>query len=107
MYLGSYASVASQHKAGRIRLLTAVSQRRNAMAPEVPTMPESGYPDIYFDSWFGILAPARTPSPVVQRLYDEFIRAVTSADIQAKLAEATAAGELWDGLRGLRKDNTG
>ena len=37
-------------------------------------------------SWFGILAPARTPSPVVQRLYDEFIRAVTSADIQAKLA---------------------
>lgn len=86
MYLGSYASVASQHKAGKIRLLAAVSQKRNAMAPELPTMPELGYPDIHFDSWFGILAPARTPQPIVQRLHEEFIKAVTSSDTQSKLA---------------------
>ena len=85
MYLGSYASVATQHKAGKIRLIAAVSQKRNAMAPEVQTMPELGYPDIHFDSWFGILAPARTPQPAVTRLYDEFVKAVNNAEVQSKL----------------------
>ncbi len=86
MYLGSYASIATYHKAGKIRLLAAVSARRNAMAPDLPTMPELGYPDIHFDGWFGILAPARTPQTLVQRLRDEFVKAVTSPEVQAKLA---------------------
>ena len=85
MYLGSYASVATQHKAGKIRLLAAVSQKRNAMAPDLQTMPELGYPDIHFDSWFGILAPARTPQVPVQRLFDEFVKAVNNPEVQAKL----------------------
>ena len=85
-YLGSYASIAGYHKAGKVRVIAAVSKKRNAMAPDVPTMPEMGYPDIHFDSWFGILAPAGTPALVVQRLHQVFVKAVTSPDVQAKLA---------------------
>jgi tripartite-type tricarboxylate transporter receptor subunit TctC len=85
MYLGSYASVAAFHKAGKIRLLAAVSQKRTAIAPDVPTMPELGYPEIHFDTWFGILAPSRTAQPVVQRLHDDFVKAVTNPDVQSKL----------------------
>ena len=84
-YLGSYASFAGYLKAGKVRVIAAVSKRRNAMVPDVPTMPELGYPDIYFESWFGLVTPAGTPRPVVQRLHQEFTRAVTSPDIEAKL----------------------
>ncbi len=85
-YLGSYASVATFHKAGKIRLLAAVSEKRNTIAPEVPTIVEQGYPGIHFDGWFGILAPVGTVPTVVQRLQTEFVKAVTSPDVQAKLA---------------------
>ena len=84
-YLGSYASFAGYLKAGKVRVIAAVSKRRNAMVPDVPTMPELGYPDIYFESWFGLVTPAGTPRPVVQRLHQEFTRAVASPDIEAKL----------------------
>ena len=73
-------------RSGRLRGLAVTSLKRTPLAPELPTMPELGYPDIHFDSWFGILAPARTPQPIVQRLHEEFIKAVTSSDTQSKLA---------------------
>ncbi|OGA00026.1 MAG: hypothetical protein A3H35_14935 [Betaproteobacteria bacterium RIFCSPLOWO2_02_FULL_62_17] len=85
-YIGSYASVATYHKAGKIRLLAAVSEKRNAIAPDVPTIVELGYPGIHFDGWFGILAPAGTAQAVVQRLQSEFVKAVTSPEVHAKLA---------------------
>ena len=85
-YLGSYASVAAYHKAGKVRFLAAVSQKRNSMVPEVPTMPELGYADIHFDSWFGILTPARTAQAIVLRLYTEFTKAVANPEVQSKLA---------------------
>lgn len=56
-------------KAGKIRPLAVVADQRNAAFPDVPTLAELGYTDIRYSSWMGVLAPATTPRPVVQRLH--------------------------------------
>lgn len=86
-YIGSYASITPLYKAGKVRLLGAVTQKRNPAVPELQTLPEMGYPDIHFDSWFGVVAPAKTPSTITQRLRDEMVRAAQSPEVVAKFAE--------------------
>ena len=69
-----YTAVASsqQHvKAGKIKALGVSSSKRSASLPDVPTFSESGLPGFVVDSWTGLLAPAKTPRPVVDRLYKE------------------------------------
>jgi tripartite-type tricarboxylate transporter receptor subunit TctC len=55
-------------KAGRIRALAVTSPQRLDPLPEVPTMAEAGLPDFKFQGWMGIVAPAGTPRPVVEKL---------------------------------------
>jgi len=56
-------------KSGRIRPLAVTAAKRVKILPEVPTFVESGMPTFVVSQWFGILAPARTPKPIVYRLY--------------------------------------
>ncbi len=60
-----------QAKAGKLVALAVTSPKRNAVAPEVPTMAESGYPEFALVNWYAILAPAGTPEAVVARLNRE------------------------------------
>jgi tripartite-type tricarboxylate transporter receptor subunit TctC len=53
---------------GRIRAIGVTSAARNASMPDVPTIAEQGLPGFEATAWFGVLAPAATPAPVVQRL---------------------------------------
>ena len=85
--IGSYASITPLYRAGKIRLLGAVTLKRNPAVPDLQTLPEMGYPDIHFDSWFGVVAPAKTPSTITQRLRDEMVRAAQSQEVVAKFAE--------------------
>lgn len=62
------AAVLPQVRAGKLRLVAVTSARRFAQAPDVPTLDESGFQGVEFRSWFGMLAPAGTPKPVVARL---------------------------------------
>ncbi|MDH5287878.1 MAG: tripartite tricarboxylate transporter substrate binding protein [Betaproteobacteria bacterium] len=55
-------------KSGKLKLLAVTSDKRNAMAPEVPTVGESGYPKLVADNFFGISGPAGMPRPVVDAL---------------------------------------
>ncbi len=87
LYIGSYASITPLYKAGKVRLLGAVTLKRNPAVPDLPTLPEMGYPDIHFDSWFGIVGPAKTPPTITQRLRDEMVRAAQSPEVIAKFAE--------------------
>jgi tripartite-type tricarboxylate transporter receptor subunit TctC len=87
MYIGSYASFAPFYKAGKVRLLAAVTVKRNPVLPDVPTMIEVGYPDIHFDGWFGTVAPVKTPVAVLQRLHDDMVKAANSPDVVAKFAD--------------------
>jgi tripartite-type tricarboxylate transporter receptor subunit TctC len=63
-----------QVKAGKVRALAITSGKRSAVAPELPTVAESGIPGFEVLGWFGWLAPARTPQPIVTRLNREIVR---------------------------------
>ena len=53
---------------GKLKLLAVASKQRMALMPNVPTMEEAGVPGYEMASWFGLLAPAKTPKPVIVRL---------------------------------------
>ena len=74
----SLPSAAPHIKAGKVRALAVSSEVRSPAFPDVPTMKESGYPDLISYSWFGISVPAKTPTAIVDRL---------AAEMQAVLKE--------------------
>jgi len=73
-------------KAGRMRLLAVTGRQRLPMIPEVPTMAESGLPGFDSLNWNGILGPAGLPKDVLARLNREIVRAVSSPEVQEKVA---------------------
>ena len=83
----SYASVSSQVKDGRLRLLATTASSRLAPLPEVPTMAEAGFRDVDLDTWFGVAGPAGMPDALVQRMQIEIEKAVRSPDVAAKMAD--------------------
>ena len=83
----SYASVSSQVKDGRLRLLATTASSRLAPLPEVPTMAEAGFRDVDLDTWFGVAGPAGMPDALVQRMQIEIEKAVRSPDVVAKMAD--------------------
>ena len=70
----------------QVRPIAVSSSTRLASLPNVPTVAESGVPGFEASSWIGILAPARTPQPIVDRLQREIHAVVNMPDIQARLA---------------------
>jgi tripartite-type tricarboxylate transporter receptor subunit TctC len=75
-------------QSGRLRPLVVTSAKRSAALPNLPTLVELGY-DVVVTNWYGLVAPAGTPTPVVKRLYDETGRALAQADVRERL---TATG---------------
>jgi len=74
-----------QVKAGKVRGLAITSLRRSAVAPELPTIAESGFPGFEVVGWFGWLAPAATPKPVVERLNRELVRILHDPALKERL----------------------
>ncbi|HEY7238436.1 MAG TPA: tripartite tricarboxylate transporter substrate binding protein [Burkholderiales bacterium] len=75
-----------QHvRSGKLRVLAAASAQRNRLLPEVPTFAELGYPKVSVSLWYGLLAPAGTPRPVVDRLNRETAKALESPEVREKL----------------------
>ena len=72
-------------KSGKIRPLGLTSPKRVAVVPDVPTIAESALPEFETSQWFGILAPARTPRPIVDRLYQALLRGSNSPDVKERL----------------------
>jgi tripartite-type tricarboxylate transporter receptor subunit TctC len=91
--MGSAGSVGPQVKAGRIRALGVGAKQRISILPDVPAIGET-IPGYEARGWNGILAPARTPKPIVDRLHREVVQVVRSKEFaQAVTAEgATAVG---------------
>ena len=79
------ASSLAQVKAGKVKALAVTTARRSTLAPDLPTIAESGLPGFDINTWFGIFAPARTPPGIVNRLHDEFARALASPDVREKM----------------------
>ncbi|MCD9121104.1 MULTISPECIES: tripartite tricarboxylate transporter substrate binding protein [Cupriavidus] len=72
---------------GRLRALAVTGGRRVADLPDVPTVAEAGVPNFDVTTWLGIVAPAGTPAPIVQRLHAAFAGALKQPSVQARLAE--------------------
>ena len=72
---------------GKLRALAVTSLKRSSAVPELPTIDESGFPGFEVTSWYGLLAPARTPATIVRKLHLETVRALALDDVRAKLAE--------------------
>jgi len=83
--MDTYAT-ASQHVAqGRLRALALASRERSTLMPNVPTVAEMGLPGYEGILWIGIMAPAGTPKPVIEKLASVFQRAVRSPDLAERL----------------------
>ena len=76
-----------QHvQSGKLRVLAVNGAQRSKLLPEVPTVAESGVPGYEANTWYGVIAPAGTPRPVVMRLNAEIAKALESAEIRQFLA---------------------
>jgi tripartite-type tricarboxylate transporter receptor subunit TctC len=73
-------------KSGKLRALAVTSLERSPVAPEVPTVAESGYPDFEALAWHGILAPAKTPPAVIRKLNEELVKALSDPATRELLA---------------------
>jgi len=76
-------------KSGRLRALAVSSAKRFSLLPELPAVAET-VPGFEVDSWYGFLAPARTPAPIVQKLHAEIAAALKDSEVKARL-EANGA----------------
>lgn len=87
------AVLAQPHvKSGRLRALAQTGLQRAAAYPDTPTVAESGYPGFEVNSWVGLLAPAGTPRPVVDRLQAEVKKIVAEPAFAARLQEQGLTG---------------
>ncbi len=88
---GVFASVglaAPNVKAGKLAALGTTGATRTPTLPDVPTIKEQGYANLEFSSWFGIVAPAKTPPEIIAKLNADIVRAVQSPEGKAKMEEA-------------------
>ena len=72
-------------KAGRLRGLGVTTVKRAQALPDVPSIAEAGLPGYEATQWFGLLAPAGTPRPIIDRLYQEAARALRAADLKERM----------------------
>jgi tripartite-type tricarboxylate transporter receptor subunit TctC len=79
------ASSLTQVRAGRIRALAVTTARRSALAPDLPTIAESGLPGFDISTWFGIFTPAGTPRDIVEKLHAEFTRALADREVRDRM----------------------
>jgi tripartite-type tricarboxylate transporter receptor subunit TctC len=84
------ASSLGQIKAGRVKALAVTTAKRTSLAPDLPTISESGLPGFDVSTWFGIFVPAKTPQPIVDRLHAEFTRALAMPDVREKMLQLGA-----------------
>ena len=85
-------SVISHIKAGKLRALAVTSPRRSPSMPDLPTIAEAGVPGYDATSWFGVVAPAGTPQPIVNRIQQVIAKSLATPEIREKLLTLGAEG---------------
>lgn len=80
-------------KSGKLRALAISSKQRSEQLPDVPTFAESNYPQYTVRAWFGLIAPAGLPAPVLKRLNEASVKAVQTQRFASFLAKTEQ--HLW------------
>ena len=84
MYSG-FSSTLAHIKAGKLRALAVTGAKRSPALAEVPTISEQGFPGVEATAWYGVLAPAGTPKPVIARLHGDFVKILKQPDVAQRL----------------------
>jgi tripartite-type tricarboxylate transporter receptor subunit TctC len=98
-------AVLPQVRAGRLKALAVTGLKRSALAPEVPSVAELGYPQLESLAWIGLLAPSGTPAAVIGRLSEETVRAMRAGEVRDSLGKqgfdvvASSPGEFSTWIR--------
>ncbi|MGE5640410.1 MAG: Bug family tripartite tricarboxylate transporter substrate binding protein [Clostridia bacterium] len=79
------ASALPNIRAGKVRALAVTTLHRSSFLPELPTLDESGLKGFDMTTWWGVMAPAGTPDPIVNRLSTEILKAIDQPDVRDKL----------------------
>jgi tripartite-type tricarboxylate transporter receptor subunit TctC len=82
------AAAAPQVRSGKLKALAVTGERRSELLPEVPTYAEAGIGKASLVSWYGLVAPARTPEPVLARLAQEIAAVMAEPEVQKSLVAA-------------------
>ena len=85
LYMSSVPTLLGQVRNGKLKILAITSAKRSSQLPDVPTLAEQGYKGFEAVTWFGILAPAGTPAPIVAQLNKAINQALQQADVIDKL----------------------
>ena len=93
-------SALQQIKAGKLIAYAVTSPQRLPMLPDVPTVAEAGLPGYDSTGWFGVVAPAGTPAPIIARLNAEIIAALNDEQVKS----AACATWAWSRRRARPKD---
>jgi tripartite-type tricarboxylate transporter receptor subunit TctC len=87
MSFANIVNVVPLARQGKLRALAITSIKRSPLAPELPTMAESGYPGFEAVPWFGLVAPVGTPKDVLDKLYAETVKTLAMPDVRKKFDE--------------------
>jgi len=81
----STTTISAQARAGRIKALAVLSNKRFAAAPEIPSVAEAGYPGIEASVWFGLFAPAKTPQAIIVKINRDVVARLQAPDAKDAL----------------------
>jgi tripartite-type tricarboxylate transporter receptor subunit TctC len=85
--IASVAPISPHVRSGRLRALVTTGDKRSRTMPDVPTLAEVGVPGVSAHAWWGILAPAGTPKPIIEKLVLELNKALNLPDVNKTLTE--------------------
>jgi tripartite-type tricarboxylate transporter receptor subunit TctC len=90
-------------QSGRVKALAVTSSTKSPVLPDLPTIAEAGYPGFESGAWIGMVAPAKTPGPVIDRLNRELVAIIHSAEVREKMLRVyfQAIGTTPEGLSRL------
>ncbi len=90
LMFGNLPTVIQHARAGKLRPLAVTGARHASAAPNIPTVAESGIPGFEVTSWYGVVAAAKTPRAIVERLHGEIVRALEAPDLRERLTSQGA-----------------
>src|SRR5690349_21229794 len=85
IFFGNISNVLPLIREGKLRAFAVTSRKRSPQIPELPTMEELGFPGYEATAWFGLMGPAGTPKPVINKIHDETVKLLAMPDVRQKL----------------------
>ena len=86
LIFGGVSSAVGFVKSGKLKALAVTGSKRYAGLPQVPTLIESGFQGLEIYAWFGLMAPARTPQSIIDKLHGEVVKALRSKEVSERFA---------------------